>query len=75
MKPRRPISQVLNDNVSRLMKIEGVVGVYEGMLDEGGPCITVMVKNDRPGLKQDLPAVLEGYPLRLEIGGEIKPMR
>ncbi len=75
MKPRRPISEVLNDNVSRLMKIEGVVGVYEGVLDNGKPCITVMVKSDRPGLKQDIPTALEGYPVKLEIGGEIRPMR
>ena len=71
----RPISEVLGENAERLMKIEGVVGVYEGRLDDGRECITVMVKSDRPGIRTAIPQVLEGYPVRLEIGGEIRPMR
>lgn len=75
MKTRRSLSDVLKDNAGRLMKIEGVVGVYEGLLDNGEQCITVMVKSDRPGLKDEIPSAIEGYPVRLEIGGEIRPMR
>lgn len=75
MQSRRPLTDVLNEHVSRLMAIEGVVGVYEGVLGDGTPCITIMVKEDRPRLARDLPPTLEGYPVRLEIGGEIKPLR
>jgi hypothetical protein len=75
MSARRPIAEVLKENAGRLMEIDGVVGVYEGRLDEGGECITVMVKSNRPGLERDIPSSIGGYPVRLEIGGEIRPMR
>jgi hypothetical protein len=75
MTTRKSISDVLRENTSRLMKVGGVVGVYEGLLGNGEPCITVMVKEERPGLKEEIPDSLGGYPVRLEIGGEIRPMR
>ena len=75
MKPRRSVTDVLNDHAGRLMKIDGVVGVYEGRLENGDTCIAVMVAADRQGLEQDISPEVEGYPVRIEISGVIRPMR
>lgn len=42
--PTRPVLKVLKDHADELMAIPNVVGVYEGTLDDGRPCIKVMVK-------------------------------
>lgn len=75
MKPARPISKVLGEHAPRLMTLEGVAGVYEGALADGKPCIVVMMKAETPVPRTDIPAILDGYPVRLEFGGEIRPMR
>ena len=75
MKPRRPAAEVIHDHAGRLMKIDGVVGVYEGRLENGGTSIVVMVETDRPGLDDDISPELEGYPVRIEAGGAIRPLR
>jgi hypothetical protein len=75
MPPTRPISEVLNEHAPRLMALEGVAGVYEGALPDGKPCVVVMLKSEHPVERKDIPATLEGYPVRLEFGGEIRPMR
>ncbi len=75
MKPRRPVAEVLHDHADRLMKIADVVGVYEGRLESGDTCIAVMVAADRPGLRQEIPPDLEGYPVRIEVTGVIRPLR
>jgi hypothetical protein len=73
--PVRPISEVLKEHAPRLMSLEGVVGVYEGALDDGKACIVVMLKTEKPVRRTDIPRDLEGYTVRLEFGGEVKPMR
>lgn len=75
MEPTRSIANVLDEHAPRLMALEGVAGVYEGALDDGKPCIVVMMKGGTPVPRTDIPTVLEGYPVRLEFGGEIRPMR
>ncbi|HLB00926.1 MAG TPA: hypothetical protein VJO14_06040 [Bacteroidota bacterium] len=57
------------------MKIDGVAGVYAGELENGASCIVVILTNDGPEKRKNIPAVLEGYPVRVEISGEIRPMR
>jgi len=71
----RPIDDVLNDHAPGLMKIPGVVGVYQGALGNGDPCLVVMLRDDGPERRNEIPRDLEGYPVRLEIGGEIRPLR
>jgi hypothetical protein len=75
MPPARSISDVLKEHAPRLMALGGVAGVYEGALPDGKPCIVVMLKSERPAERKDIPELLEGYPVRLEFGGEIRPMR
>jgi hypothetical protein len=71
----RPLNEVLAEHSGALMKIDGVVGVYEGALENGEPCIVVMLRDAGPEKRKELPGTLEGYPVRLEIGGEIRPLR
>ncbi len=75
MKPRRPAAEVLRDHADRLMQIDGVVGVYEGRLENGDTSIVVMVETDRPGLDGEISPELEGYPVRIEAGGAVRPLR
>ena len=73
-KQPRDINAVMESYTKELMSMEGVVGVYIGALDDGTPCIGVMVVKFTPDLQQKLPKELEGHPVRIEETGEIKPL-
>ena len=73
--PMRDINVVKEAHVNELMTVPGVVGVYVGTLDNGTPCIGVMVIRLTAELQQKIPQRLEGYPVNLEETGEIKPMK
>ncbi|HEY6192511.1 MAG TPA: hypothetical protein VI215_09345 [Bacteroidota bacterium] len=73
--PRRDINLVKEAHSAELMALPGVVGVYVGALDDGKPCIGVMVVRKTRELEEKIPPVLEGYPVRIEETGKIKPMR
>lgn len=72
---KRDINQVKEAHVDELMEIPGVVGVYVGALDDGRPCIGVMVTEMTAEVKQRCPKELEGYPVRVEVSGTIRPLR
>lgn len=71
---QRPIAAVLADHTPRLMALAGVVGTYEGALADGSPCIAIMVATLTPALRDSLPRALEGWPVRIEETGEIRPL-
>jgi len=74
--PRRDINAVLADHDDRLLAISGVAGVSVGVLDDGRtPCLRVMLVRDTPELRKVLPVSIEGYPIVLELTGEIRPLR
>lgn len=75
MKPKRTIAEVLNDYSPELMSVDGVVGVYAGLTDRGAPCLVVMARKETDLIRKKIPAEIEGYPVRLEYGGDIRPMR
>ncbi len=54
------------------MAIRGVVGTGEGQRGRK-PCIVVLVVDSAPDLARKIPAVLEGYSIRIEVSGEIRP--
>jgi len=56
------------------MKVPGVVGTAESRLDDGRPCISVMVVRLTPELRARLPRELEGWPVRVDETGEIHAM-
>ena len=74
--PRRDINAVLADNDQRLLALDGVAGVYVGLLKDGRtPCLRVMLKTDSPAVRKAIPTSIEGYPVVCELTGEIHPLR
>ena len=61
----RTIEEALKDLTDRVMSIPGVVGTAGGLC-EGKPCLKVFLAKKTPELLQQIPAVLEGYPVTTE---------
>jgi hypothetical protein len=71
----RDINAVLRSHDRELLAIKGVVGVYAGALDDGKiPCLKVMVVAKTAELERAIPKTLEGFPVFIEVTGEIKPL-
>jgi hypothetical protein len=65
--PRRDIDTVLRANEKWLMSLEGVAGIYVGLLDDQQTrCLKVMVARMTPALRRQLPARLQ-VPLLLRV--------
>jgi hypothetical protein len=73
--PVRDIITVQEAHTSDLMAIPNVVGVAVGALDDGTPCILVLVVKETDEIKRKVPRKLEGHPVRILVSGEIKPMQ
>jgi hypothetical protein len=73
-KPTRPIEAVRQDHADELLAIPGVVGFYPHQRDDGTPVLRVMVVKRTPELDRKLPRALEGYPVEIEVTGEIRPL-
>ena len=73
--PTKDIITVQEAHTKELMAIPGVIGVYIGELDDKTPCIGVMVKKKTPELEKKIPKSLEGYPVKIDETGEIKPLK
>jgi hypothetical protein len=72
--PPREITQVMDAHVKELMAIPGVIGVAVGALDDGTPCILVLVSKIDAGIHKSVPQEIEGHPVKIEVTGEIRPM-
>ena len=73
--PKREINAVLADHDKQLMAIPNVVGVYIGVLEDGKtPCLKVMLARKSPETERAIPRLLEGYPVVVEVTGEIRPL-
>jgi len=71
----RDINEVLRAHDRELLAINGVVGVYVGVLEDGKtPCLKVMVVAKTAELERAIPKTLDGYPVIIEVTGEIKPL-
>ncbi len=68
-KKRESIEVVLKRHEERLLELPGVVGISDGR-DANGLYIEVMVEIP-PERVEGIPAVLEGYPVRLRYTGRI----
>jgi len=68
------INQVVDRNASQLMEIPGVTGVAVGALDDGTPCVMVLILEDSDEIKSRLPDTLEGHPVTTFVSGKIEPM-
>jgi hypothetical protein len=73
--PSRDIHAVLHHD-KELLANPGVVGVFEGLLEDGKtPCLNVMVVRKTPELQRTIPSVLEGYAVIVEETGPIRPLQ
>ena len=68
---QKTIEEVLAERTPEWMAIPGVVGTGIGKCD-GKPCITVLAAKATDSLRQRIPKEVEGYPVRLEVSGEIR---
>ena len=74
--PRRDINAVLAAHDRQLLDLPAVVGVYVGVLADGKtPCLKVMLARPTPETERMIPRDIEGYPVVIEISGEIRPLR
>lgn len=69
----KPIEQVLKEHTPHLMAQPGVVGTAQSLC-AGSPCIRVFVLRTTPELKDKIPQELDGYPVVLEVTGEIRAL-
>lgn len=69
--PTRPLTEVLAAHTPELMAIPGVVGTAESQTKEGRPCILVLLARSTPESRAKLPRQLEGWPVRVEVTGEL----
>ena len=67
----RSIADVLKIHATELMALPGVVGVAQGELN-GAPCVTVMVIEKTRELNDQIPKVLDGFPVKVSETGELK---
>jgi hypothetical protein len=68
------INAVLAAHEKELLAIPGVVGIYVGVLDDGkSPCLKIMLARRTPESSQ-IPTQIDGFPVRLEVTGEIRPL-
>lgn len=73
---RKDINAVLKDHAKELPAIQGVVGVYVGLLpDHKTPCLKVMVIKETEDLKRRIPKSIDGYPVLIEESGVIRPLK
>jgi hypothetical protein len=70
----KSIDQVLRENQDMLLSIPGVQGFYQGVLEDGSDCIVIMIDKLTEENQEKFPDTLEGYPVKIEVGGEIKPL-
>lgn len=71
---RPPIAEVIARHDQALLALPGVVGLYEGARPDGSPVIRVMLARRDPALERRLPRDLEGWPVEIEVTGEIRAL-
>src|SRR5436305_11607013 len=72
---KRDINVVLAAHDKKLLAIPGAVGVYVGTLqDRRTPCLKVMLARKTPDSARKVPRSIEGYPVIMEVTGEIRPL-
>ena len=73
--PKRDINAVLATHGKELLTIPDVVGVYVGTLEDRRTlCLRVILARKNPETKRKIPRSIEGYPVHIEVSGEIRPM-
>ncbi len=71
--PEKTIEAVLKEQTDNLMAIPGVVGTAQGECS-GKPCVKVYVVRKTSDLVKQIPFILEGYTVEIQVTGEIKAL-
>jgi len=69
--PLRSIDDVLAAHNETLLALPGVVGTAIGVSD-GVACIRVLLADSSAATRQEIPEILDGYPVRAEFTGPIR---
>ena len=72
---QRDINAVMEAHADTLMATPGVTGVAVGALEDGTPCILVLILEDSEEIKSRIPKTLEGHPVQTLVSGLIVPMQ
>lgn len=72
--PVAPVADIIARHAPELMRVPGVVGVYEGETGRHTPCIRILVARRTSELEKRLPRELEGRPVEIEVTGVIRPL-
>lgn len=67
----RTIRQAKGDLSRRLFRIPGVVGIGIGLGDDRLEQLVVLLEEDDPQLRAQIPGSIDGYPVVIEITGRI----
>jgi hypothetical protein len=70
----KDINETLARHSEELMAHEGIQGIYVGQNDAGDPCLVILATIPASELAGTVPDSLEGWPVRIESGDEIRPM-
>lgn len=68
------LGPVVERHAEELMRRPGVTGVAVGALDDGTPCILVLVLEDTEQIRSGLPKTVEGHPVKIMVSGTIEPL-
>ena len=67
--PKDSVAAVIEANTGWFMSLGGVIGVGQGRCDETD-CMVVFVESMTPDVSS-LPDTLEGFPIRIEVTGQV----
>lgn len=68
------LGPVMERHAEELMKLPGVTGVAVGALDDGTPCILVLVLEDTEQIRSGVPKTVEGHTVKILVSGTIEPL-
>lgn len=71
--PSRSIEEVLATHTDSLMSLPGVVGTAIGVC-EGVACIRVFLSDSSVRSRRKIPNRLDGYPVRVDVTGPLRPL-
>ncbi len=69
----KPIELVLREYSSILMELTGVTGTAQGEYN-GEPCLKVFAAKKSPELLEQIPELLGGYRVIVEVTGEFRAL-
>ncbi len=68
----KTLTEVLEENRWRLLAVPGVVGVGRGKTEDGEDCVVILLREDDPRIRSQLPNELEHYPVRIKVTGKFE---